>query len=250
MDEHRIGRSPILQKVWCFGGQRPFAPVQHRYYWRYLVSFVHPASGRTIFHLATSVNLDLFAIELEAFARAVGAGSKKQIVMVLDRAGRHARLKLRVPEHVHLLFLPAFSPELQPAEHLWPLTNTVLVNQHFASIEDLEEAQLARCAALQRRPDLICRSDAVPLVAQTHQEATRSEAHLRRSRKERRPPPGDGPACLTKESMETQRQEAGRGDRGIEARPCRPTPTDRSLAALIGGGNPEIATLESLRSMS
>ena len=155
MDEHRIGLKPILQKVWCFDGERPIAPVQHRYDWRYLVSFVHPASGRTIFHLATSVNLDLFAVELEAFARAVRAGPSKQIVLVLDRAGWHASLKLRVPEHVHLLFLPAFSPELQPAEHLWPLTNTALVNRHFATIEDLEDAQLARCAALQRRPDLI-----------------------------------------------------------------------------------------------
>ena len=50
----------------------------------YLVSFVHPASGRTIFHLATSVNLELFAVELAAFAQAVGAGPRKQIVLVLD----------------------------------------------------------------------------------------------------------------------------------------------------------------------
>lgn len=71
------------------------------------------------------------------------------------RAGQtgHTSLRLRVPEHVHLLFLPAYSPELQPAEHLWPLTNTVLVNTHFATIEDMEEAQAARCVALQARPD-------------------------------------------------------------------------------------------------
>jgi transposase len=62
---------------------------------------------------------------------------------------------VRVPEHVHLLFLPPHSPELQPAEHLWPLTNTVLVNQHFATIEALEDAQAERCVALQARPDLI-----------------------------------------------------------------------------------------------
>jgi transposase len=153
MPRRRI--KPILQKVWCFDKERPIAPVQHRYDWRYLVGFVHPASGGTIFHLATSVNLGLFAVELEAFARAVGAGPKKQIVLVLDRAGWHASLQLRVPEHVHLLFLPAFSPELQPAEHLWSLTNTALINHHFVTIEELEEAQLARCAALQRRPDLI-----------------------------------------------------------------------------------------------
>jgi transposase len=56
---------------------------------------------------------------------------------------------------VHLLFLPRYSPELRLAEHLWPLTNTVLVNRHFASIVDPEEVQLARCADLQQQPAMI-----------------------------------------------------------------------------------------------
>jgi hypothetical protein len=56
---------------------------------------------------------------------------------------------------VHLLFLPPYSPELQPAEHLWSLTNTVLINQHFATMDELEEVQLARCATLQQQPALI-----------------------------------------------------------------------------------------------
>lgn len=155
MDEHRIGLKPILHKVWCFDGQRPVAPVQHRYEWRYLVGFVHPASGRTVFHLASMVNIPLFEVELAAFARQVGAGPRKQIVLVLDRAGWHSSAQLRVPDHVHLLFLPAYSPELQPAEHLWSLTNTALANRHFASLDDLEDAQAARCVALQARPDLI-----------------------------------------------------------------------------------------------
>jgi transposase len=155
VDEHRIGLKPILHKVWCFDGQRPLAPVQHRYDWRYLVGFVHPASGRAVFHLASSVSIPLFEAELAAFAREVGAGPHKQVVLVLDRAGWHTSPRLRVPEHVHLLFLPPYSPELQPAEHLWPLTNTALANTHFATIDDLEEAQAQRCVALQARPDLI-----------------------------------------------------------------------------------------------
>jgi len=36
---------------------------------------------------------------------------------------------VREPEHFHLLFLPPHSPEFQPAEHLWQLTNTELVNR-------------------------------------------------------------------------------------------------------------------------
>ena len=129
--------------------------MQHRFAWRYVVGFVQPSSGRTIFHLASTVNIALFEVELAAFARQVGAGPEKQIVLVLDRAGWHASPKLHVPEHVHLLFLPPYSPELQPAEHLWPLTNTALANRHFASIDELEDAQAARCVALQARPDLI-----------------------------------------------------------------------------------------------
>lgn len=68
VDEHPIGLKPILHKVWCFDGQRPLAPVQHRFEWRYLVGFVHPASGRTVFHLASTASIPLFEVELAAFA--------------------------------------------------------------------------------------------------------------------------------------------------------------------------------------
>jgi transposase len=162
MDEHRIGLKPLLRRVWAPRGQRPVAPVHQRFVWRYLVAYVHPASGRTIWHLATSVSIPLFEAELAAFARAAGAGPKKEIVLVLDRAGWHTSLHLRVPEHVHLLFLPAYSPELQPAEHLWILTNEALVNQYFADIDALEEAQLARCVVLQRQPERICSATLFP----------------------------------------------------------------------------------------
>lgn len=155
-DEHRIGLKPLLRRAWTpGGGPRPHVIVQHRFAWRWLVGFVHPASGRTVFHLATGVSIELFEAELAAFAHQVGAGPTKEIILVLDRAGWHASARLRVPEHVHLLFLPAYSPELQPAEHLWPLTNTCLVNRHFATLDELEEVQFARCAALQHRPDRI-----------------------------------------------------------------------------------------------
>jgi len=35
------------------------------------------------------------------------------------------------------------------------LANTVLANRHFASIDDLEDVQAARCVALQAQRDLI-----------------------------------------------------------------------------------------------
>src|SRR5258708_4748721 len=114
VDEHRIGLKPMLQKVWCSDGQRPRAPVQHRYQWRSLVGCVHPASGRTIFHLASSVSIPLFETELAAFAEEVGAGPRTQIVLVLDGAGWHASPRLQVPE-------PTFRT---PIGLLWGISNT------------------------------------------------------------------------------------------------------------------------------
>ncbi len=154
-DEHRIGLKPLLKRVWTLPGQRPLAPVEPRYDWRYLVAFVHPSSGRTLWHLATGVSTALFSTELAAFAAAAGAGPTKQIVLVLDQAGWHTSDDLVVPAHVHLLFLPAHSPELQPCEHLWQFTDAPLSNHHFRDVDELEEVQLARCAVLQERQDLI-----------------------------------------------------------------------------------------------
>jgi hypothetical protein len=41
---------------------------------------------------------------LAAFVQATGAGPHKQIVLVLDRATWRTSVKLRAPDHAHLLF--------------------------------------------------------------------------------------------------------------------------------------------------
>lgn len=48
------------------------------------------------YRLATSVSIPLFEAELAAFARTVGAGPTVEIVLVLDRAGWHTSVRLRV----------------------------------------------------------------------------------------------------------------------------------------------------------
>lgn len=76
-------------------------------------------------------------------------------MLVLDRAGWHASAKVHVPEHVHLLFLPPYSPELQPAEHLWPLADEAVANKHFATLKDLDAALSERCRTLADMPEVI-----------------------------------------------------------------------------------------------
>ena len=60
---------------------------------------------------------------LNEFAREVGAGKDKRVLLVVDQAGWHTGGEVELPEGIHLEFLPSGSPELMPAERLWPLTN-------------------------------------------------------------------------------------------------------------------------------
>jgi len=102
------------------------------------------------------VSAQAFSIALENFAREVGAGKKKSIVLVVDKAAWHTGKKdLQVPEGIHLEYLPSYCPELQPSERLWPLSNEGVANRYFEQIEELEEVLGARCVALSDKPELI-----------------------------------------------------------------------------------------------
>jgi transposase len=151
-DEHRIGLKPILRRIWARKGSRVRAVVRPRYQWIYLYGFVEPESGKTSWLLMPTVNTAAFSLALSAFAQEQGVGPNKHVLLVLDQAGWHKSADLKVPQGLHLLFLPAHSPELQPAERLWPLSNEPLANRVFTSLDELERVQAERCRWLQAHP--------------------------------------------------------------------------------------------------
>src|ERR671916_368747 len=81
-------------------------------------------------------------------ARQTGAGRERHIVLVLDNAGWHGPKGLAVPDGITLVFLPPYSPELQPAERLWPLVDEPVANKHFATLDDLGAVVAERCRRL------------------------------------------------------------------------------------------------------
>ena len=60
-----------------------------------------------------------------------------------------------MPEGSHLVPMPPYSPELQPAERLWPLINEPLANKAFESIAEVEELVSQRCQRLLNQTELI-----------------------------------------------------------------------------------------------
>ena len=155
MDEHRIGLKPVLRKVWIPQGEQPLASVNWRFEWLWLYGFVHPNSGNTYWWLLPYVRIDLFNRVLADFAKHFGVGKHKRIVLTIDQAGWHTSKQVEVPEGIHLLLMPSHSPELQPAERLWPLTNEPIANKFFETLDELAQVLVERCRTLLKRPQLI-----------------------------------------------------------------------------------------------
>ncbi len=131
----------MVRRVWAPVGQRPVSRFKRGYKWTYLYGFVHPESGEVYWLILPTVNTELFSMALSEFAKEeVGASEEKRVLLVVDQAGWHTGGEVEIPEGIHLEFLPSGSPELMPAERLWPLTNEAVANRLFEEIGEIEEA--------------------------------------------------------------------------------------------------------------
>ena len=155
MDEHRIGLQPILRKIWAPKGRRPIIAVKAAYEWLYLYAFVQPQTGQSLWYILPSVNIQAMQLVLDNFARDRQLSEHKHLLLMMDQAPWHTSDKLATPKGMELLFQPAYSPELQPAEHLWQLTDEALYNQTFKNLDALELALSEQCVKLMADPERV-----------------------------------------------------------------------------------------------
>lgn len=155
MDEHRVGLKPVIRRIWVDEWTVPIAQVNWRFKWLWLYAVVHPHSGQTYWWILPYVNIRLFNKVLADFAQHFGIGEKRQVVLVVDQAGWHTSEQVEIPEGIHLEFLPSHSPELQPAERLWTLTNEPIANRTFESLDEVEEVLIKRCRQIIDHPDFV-----------------------------------------------------------------------------------------------
>jgi transposase len=65
--------------------------------------------------------------------------SKELIVIVLDNGAFHKAKSLKIPENIILIFLPPYSPELNPAEKIWAKFKSCFINRLYKTLDDLDE---------------------------------------------------------------------------------------------------------------
>ncbi len=62
-------------------GKRPVARFKRGYKWTYLYGFVRPESGEMYWLILPTVNVELFSMALFEFAKEMGVGEEKRILL-------------------------------------------------------------------------------------------------------------------------------------------------------------------------
>jgi hypothetical protein len=104
----------------------------------YVFSAVSVESGQDISYIMPSVNTATMNEFLECMSKDLG---QKQSIVVMDCAGWHRSKNLIVPDNIEIVYLPPYSPELNPIEKLWQYIKSYTIkNRIYETIKELEDA--------------------------------------------------------------------------------------------------------------
>ena len=175
-DEHRYGLIPVVRRCWTLRGLRPTAPYQTKYQWGYLYSALEVDGQHAAeFACLPGVSLELSRLFLERLA---ARDPQAEHVVIWDQAGFHPRPELHdVPERIHLLPLPPYSPELNPVEVIGDVIKDRIANTLWQTLEALEEALGEELRPIYESAERVRRLVSHPwLIQQVNATATENSA--------------------------------------------------------------------------
>ena len=137
-DEARYGLHSVRRRCWGLRGVRVVKPAQLKYEWGYVYGALNVVEGGGEFCYMPTVNLEFTHAFLHQLAQ---SDENAEHVVVWDQAGFHHRPgDRRLPNRIHLLPLPPYSPELNPIEKLWDQMKDRIVNRVYETLDEIEES--------------------------------------------------------------------------------------------------------------
>lgn len=97
-------------------GIKPVAPFLHRFDNLYLFGAFSPVTGDHCLLEMPYCNSHTFQIFINHLAQQNPSEFK---ILILDNGAFHHARCLQIPQNMELIFLPPYSPELNPAEKMW-----------------------------------------------------------------------------------------------------------------------------------
>ena len=114
---------------------RPHTAHQVVREYTYVYAAVAPAEGKLLSLILPSADTEMMSLFLEHVSNTF---AKYFVVMQVDRASWHHSKDLKIPANMRLIAQPAYSPELNPVEHVWEeVREKHLTNLAFASLDEV-----------------------------------------------------------------------------------------------------------------
>ena len=136
LDESRFGLLSRLRSVLTSKGVKPVVSYQHRFENFYLFGAFAPSTGSSFLLELPSCTTAGFQLFLNLFSR---QNPNEFKISILDKGAFHHSKAVVVPANRALLFLPPYSPELNPAEKIGRHLKDALGNNLFKSLNELSD---------------------------------------------------------------------------------------------------------------
>lgn len=134
-DESRFGLFTRNGKALTAKGVKPICPFHQVFKSLYLFGAFSPVDGQKFILEMPTCNAQTFQIFLNEFSQQKPTELK---LIILDNGAFHKAKKLSIPDNIVLIFLPPYSPELNPAEKVWAKFKRDFTNRLFDSLDSLE----------------------------------------------------------------------------------------------------------------
>lgn len=161
-DEGRFGRISRPQRCWAPRGIRPCVAQQivREYIYAFVAASPHDGTmDSLILPQVSEWTMSIFLKEVS------DRHPDDFILMVVDGAGWHKAKALDVPANMALIFLPPYSPELNPVEHVWGhIRENGFHNKVFNSIDAVEDQLTQSLRALENDAELVAKITGFPWI--------------------------------------------------------------------------------------
>ena len=115
---------------------KPICDFHHIFHSLYLFGAYSPVTGDKFELEFSHCNSLTFQTFLDQFSM---QKPKELKVMILDNGAFHKAKCLVVPNNIILIFIPPYSPELNPAEKIWWKYKRAFTNKFFKSLDQVSE---------------------------------------------------------------------------------------------------------------
>ena len=151
-DEAAFGLINDPKKCWV-KGERPTIPCQTVRKLTYAFAAVNPFNGGMTSLILPYTNTITMNIFLEEVSR---RQADRFTIIFMDNAGWHTANALELPPNIRIAYIPSYSPELNPAEHIWDeLREKYFHNLIFDSLEALADRLETGLRELERNTQLV-----------------------------------------------------------------------------------------------